>query len=182
MQVSHKILVDNPARLYLAAWARRSGEDGDGGGVFLSTDAGRSWHMIDNGLPPGKFSSSIIIDPEVPATLYVGYVAFTTGIGGVVKSTDGGETWIALPPLPANTSTGSLVIDPAAPSTLYAVASSFTPPGPPSWHILKSTDGGEHWNTYDAGLPPNTFITSLALDPATAGVFVGYAGAFQKID
>jgi hypothetical protein len=72
-----------------------------------------------------------------------------------------------------------LVVDPKAPSTLYAVGSSFTPPGPPSWRVLKSVDKGEHWNTYDVGLPANAFITSLALDPVTAGVYVGYAAGLN---
>ena len=42
----------SPQRLYLAAWARAAGTHGDGGGIFLSEDAGRSWRPIfDRGFP-----------------------------------------------------------------------------------------------------------------------------------
>jgi photosystem II stability/assembly factor-like uncharacterized protein len=150
--------------------------------VLKSTDGGESWNALDIPLPPGPpaaFFSSLVIDTS--STLYAVLPSFggPTPAGAILKSTDGGETWKALPALPANTSIGSLVIDPGAPSTFYAAGSSFTPPGPPSWRILKSTDGGEHWNTYDVGLPANTFITSLAIDPMTAGVYVGYAGVLN---
>ncbi len=33
-------------RLYLASWARASGEHGDGGGIFLSEDGGRNWKQV----------------------------------------------------------------------------------------------------------------------------------------
>ncbi|MDQ1411078.1 MAG: hypothetical protein QOJ41_2813, partial [Acidobacteriaceae bacterium] len=36
----------NPRRLYLAAWARASGVHGDGGGVYLSRDAGKTWRQV----------------------------------------------------------------------------------------------------------------------------------------
>jgi photosystem II stability/assembly factor-like uncharacterized protein len=158
-------------------------------GVLLkSTDGGQSWNALDPGLPagpPSAFFTSLVVDTS--STIYAVLPSFggPAPAGRILKSTDRGETWKTLPPLPASTSIGSLVIDPSAASTLYAVGSIFappepsTPPGPPSQRILKSSDGGEHWNIYDVGLPPNTFITSLALDPLTAGVYVGYAGAFN---
>src|SRR5581483_8542723 len=36
----------SPQRLYLGAWARASGVHGDGGGIFLSQDGGRTWRQI----------------------------------------------------------------------------------------------------------------------------------------
>lgn len=152
-------------------------------GVLLkSTDGGESWNALDPGLPagpPSAFFTFLAVDTA--STLYAVLPSFggPAPAGSILKSTDGGETWKTLPPVPANTSIGSLVIDPTAPSTLYAAGSTFTPPEPPAQRILKSSDGGEHWNTYDVGLAPNTFITSLALDPLTAGVYIGYAGAFS---
>ena len=37
---------ESPERLYLAAWARATGEHGDGGGVFLSENGGKSWKQV----------------------------------------------------------------------------------------------------------------------------------------
>ncbi|HET9696758.1 MAG TPA: hypothetical protein VFP40_07825, partial [Terriglobales bacterium] len=36
----------DPNRLYLAAWARATGLHGDGGGIFLSEDAGKTWKQV----------------------------------------------------------------------------------------------------------------------------------------
>ncbi len=44
---------NSPDRLYLAAWARATGAHGDGGGVFLSEDGGKSWkQVLDEGGSP----------------------------------------------------------------------------------------------------------------------------------
>jgi len=148
------------------------------GSILKSTDGGESWNTLDIPLPPGPpaaFFTSLVIDSS--STIYAVLPSFAGPAPGaaVLKSADGGATWKSLSALPPNTSIGTLFIDPTAASTLYAFGSSFTPPGPPSWRILKSTDGGEHWNTFDAGLPANTFISSLAVD-STGGVYIGYSG------
>src|SRR5205814_854428 len=36
---------NSPRRLYLAAWGRASGMHGEGGGIFLSDDAGQTWRQ-----------------------------------------------------------------------------------------------------------------------------------------
>jgi photosystem II stability/assembly factor-like uncharacterized protein len=37
---------DDTNRLYLATWARAAGIHGDGGGIFLSEDAGKTWLQV----------------------------------------------------------------------------------------------------------------------------------------
>ena len=151
--------------------------------VFLrSTDGGESWNPLNNDLPVPTFINFLAIDPIASSTLYA-----STNMG-IFKSINGGESWKALNTgLPPNFSGGSLVIDSAAPSTIYSVAPlSGVPgqaPGPPSWGILKSTDGGQSWNTFTVGLPPNSNINGLAVDPITpsriyAGVFGFPSGGF----
>ena len=36
----------SPNRLYLAAWAKATGQHGDGGGIFLSENAGKTWKRV----------------------------------------------------------------------------------------------------------------------------------------
>src|SRR5262249_43672382 len=87
--------------------------------------------------------------------------------GGILKSSDGGTTWNALPPLPAGIAFGLMFVHPSDSATLYVLGSMFTPappgapPGPPAAPksvIVKSTDGGQHWSVYDIGLPQATVL------------------------
>jgi len=52
---------DSPDRLYLAAWARDQGEHGEGGGIYLSVDAGKSWTRV---LDRDRHGYDVTIDPR----------------------------------------------------------------------------------------------------------------------
>src|SRR6185369_17329963 len=51
----------SPNRLYLAAWAKATGMHGDGGGIFLSEDGGKSWKQV---LDKDRHIYDITIDPR----------------------------------------------------------------------------------------------------------------------
>jgi photosystem II stability/assembly factor-like uncharacterized protein len=57
-----------------------------GGGVFKSTNAGRTWRAIDAGVA-GVNRGALKLDPRHPRTVYLGNAR------GVFKSTDGGRSW-----------------------------------------------------------------------------------------
>src|SRR5437764_5165542 len=65
--------------------------------ILKSTDGGTNWSPVNSGLPAdarGLYGiTSLAIDPRNPTTLYAG-----NGLrgGGVVKTTDGGESWTAV--------------------------------------------------------------------------------------
>ncbi len=75
-------------RLYLAAWARRMPDGDTGGGVFLSTDAGKTWKNI---LDKDQHVFDVTLDPKNPLTLYA--VGFESSVW---KSKSGGESWARL--------------------------------------------------------------------------------------
>jgi hypothetical protein len=106
------------------------------GGVFKSADGSLSW--TDTGLV--SCISDVAIDPQVPGTVYA-----ATWYSGVVRSTDGGTSWIAanagLPSSPYVSApyVAALAMDPQAPRTLFA-AISF-----PTQGLFKSVDGGNTW-------------------------------------
>jgi hypothetical protein len=56
-----------PERLYLAAWARAAGQHGDGGGIFLSKNGGKSWQPV---LDQDRHVYDVTIDPRDPKILY----------------------------------------------------------------------------------------------------------------
>ena len=79
----------SPQRLYLAAWARASGTHGDGGGIFLSEDAGRSWRPI---FDRDRHVYDITIDANDSNVLYAS--GFESSAW---RSNDRGEHWSRIP-------------------------------------------------------------------------------------
>jgi hypothetical protein len=79
----------SPRRLYLAAWARASGTHGDGGGIFLSEDAGQTWKQI---FDRDRHVYDVTIDPNDPTVLYA--AGFESSAW---RSVDRGEHWSRIP-------------------------------------------------------------------------------------
>jgi photosystem II stability/assembly factor-like uncharacterized protein len=137
-------------------------------GIFKSTDAARSWNKLDAApTAPGidlfpdapyYIADEITIDPVTPLTLYF---SFYTGNNdrGILKSTDGGQSWTRLDNGPGVNPFG-LVVDPVTSSTLYTLSSKN------DGNICKSTDGGQTWTIHPAA-PPGTSVSSLAIDPVS---------------
>jgi len=75
----------NPNRLYLAAWGRKTAEGAVDGGIFISTDGGNSWRNV---LSQDQHVYDITIDPRDPKVLYA--CGFESSAW---RSTDRGETW-----------------------------------------------------------------------------------------
>ena len=111
-----------------------------------------------------------------PSTLYA------VASNNTFKSTDGGGSWNVISGI---VRVRLLVIDPTNSSTIYAgtfpnYADTFRVP---FYSILKSTDGGESWNAINTGLPPDTFILALAIDPMMPStVYAAGNGIFRSTD
>jgi photosystem II stability/assembly factor-like uncharacterized protein len=69
-------------------WTHRSGSEG--GGVYRSTDGGRTWSKATQGLPALMGRIGIKVAPSSPNIVYI---VAETREGYVFKSTDHGETW-----------------------------------------------------------------------------------------
>ena len=75
----------NSDRIYLAAWTRASGVHGDGGGIFVSNDAGKNWRQV---LDRDRHVYDITVDSKNPNVLYA--VGFESSAW---RSADRGEHW-----------------------------------------------------------------------------------------
>ena len=120
------------------------------GGLFKTTDGGATWNIISSVVGV----NSIAIDPRNSSVVYA-----LTG-HGLLKSSNGGETWSAAGNGLPSPYAYLVVIDPVTPSTLFAVI------GGLNGGIFKSTNGGASWNALNTGLT-NPFFSFLIIDPST---------------
>ncbi|MHB8425142.1 MAG: WD40/YVTN/BNR-like repeat-containing protein, partial [Gammaproteobacteria bacterium] len=132
----------------------------DGGGVYYSPDAGKSWRFM--GLRDAGQIGRIVIDPADPKVVYVcalGDVWKPNEQRGVFMSTDGGGHWKKVLYVNDQTGCSSLAMQPGNPQVLIAgmwqlrrypwVLDS----GGPGSGLYRSTDGGLTWHKLSDGLP-----------------------------
>src|SRR5260370_1714893 len=156
----------NPDIVYASLWEVRLGpwEDGNqysgtGGGVFKSTDGGKPWRALANGLPKGIIQVDVAIPASQPSRLYAS-VATNEPSVGIYRSEDAGENWtrIATDPRPAGRIGGGDLpvprVDPKNPDIVYG-ASTVT---------MRSTDGGKTWMSF-RGAPGGDDYQNLWINP-----------------
>jgi photosystem II stability/assembly factor-like uncharacterized protein len=109
--------------------------------IWKTTNGGTTWDSLNPGTNPWFFS--VHFQPDVQIGYAVGI------IGNIVKTTDGGATWVEQP---SHTSTSGTLIDlrsvqfPLNPQTGYVVGQFGT--------ILKTTDGGASFVEQNTGQGP----------------------------
>jgi photosystem II stability/assembly factor-like uncharacterized protein len=151
---------------------------GAGGGIWKTTDAGRTWWPVGDSLPPAI--GALAVAPTAPDTIYVGsgQVAprYDVAAGrGVFKSTDGGRTWQPLG-LAASRDIGRIWVDPRN-ADVVVVAALGHIFGPNSERgIYRSTDGGKTW-VHALAINDDTGVVDLAADPTNPDLV--YAAAWQ---
>src|ERR1043165_5871281 len=145
------------------------------GNFYVSVDGGMSsiFANVNVNSETGEWVSPIAADYNNPGTLYVGYT-------NVVKSTDGGLSWMSLNPLPPNAihdnELCALAVSNSNSDVIYAARRIRFEYASPST-IYVTQDGGNNWNDITAGLPDSLFFTGIDVSQTNADIaYVSLAG------
>jgi len=153
--------------------------------VFKTTDFGNTWTQIVSEKTTGAEITSVYVDPSHGQTLYAISNPGSCGpkffICGLLKTTDGGNTWNQLSGLASN-NVFSVAIEPNS-GAIY-VDATVTGLGVAA---LKSTDGGNTWTPlYDKFSDDPASGEIVEVDPNTASTVyalpVGYNRMYQSVD
>jgi photosystem II stability/assembly factor-like uncharacterized protein len=142
------------------------------GGVWKTTDYGRTWRPIFDHQPTGSIGALAVAWSD-PRVIYVG-----SGEGiqrpdlsvgdGIYQSNDGGATWKHLG-LRDGQQIGSIIVDPHDPSRVFAAVLGH-PYGPnPERGVFRSLDYGATWQKV-LYKDENTGAAQVAFDPSNAQI------------
>ena len=143
-----------------------------GGGVWKTTDAGRTWKPIFDAMPIASIGA-MAVAPSDPNVIYVGSgeadMRSDISYGnGVYKSTDGGSTWQHVG-LEDTRQIGSILVDPKNAEVVFVAALGHAYGPNAQRGVFRSTDGGRTWQKVlykDA----DTGAIDLAFDPTNSQI------------
>ena len=143
-----------------------------GGGVWKSTNAGRTWTPVFDSQTVASIGA-IGVAPSNPNVVYVGTgesdMRDSIGFGdGMYKSTDAGTTWEHIG-LDATRQIGRVIVDPKNPDIVFVAALGHAYGPSPDRGVYRSRDGGATWQKV---LFKNDSVGAidLALDPTSSQV------------
>jgi photosystem II stability/assembly factor-like uncharacterized protein len=173
---ANSIAIDpvHPDIVYAGLWQARLGpwEDDNeyeraGGGLYKSSDGGKTWKKLAGGLPANTVEVNVALAPSRPSRLYAALSTTDRSSYGhskgnaLYRSDDAGATWTAITtddrPL-MKIGGGDLmvpVVDPQKPDVVYVA----------SIVAMKSSDGGKTW-TWLRGAPGGDDYQNLWVNPS----------------
>ncbi|MBZ5565215.1 MAG: hypothetical protein LAP13_22690 [Acidobacteriia bacterium] len=134
-----------------------------GNGMYKSEDAGKTWKHL--GLGDTQQIGRILVDPHNPNVVFVAALGHAYGPNsqrGVLRTTDGGQTWQRVLFKDENTGAIDLAFGSRDARVIYAALwqtrrppwSIYPPSNGPGSGLYKSTDGGDTWQQLTGhGLP-----------------------------
>ncbi len=136
------------------------------------------WEWLGPGNIGGR-TRSMLIDPSNPQIMYAGSVG-----GGVWKTTNGGNTWSALPGLSANLAVSTMAMSPLNPQVILAGTGEgfFNADAIRGAGIFVTTNGGNTWSQVPStNTPEFQYVNRIAISPNGQTVLVATnSGLFRS--
>jgi photosystem II stability/assembly factor-like uncharacterized protein len=138
-----------------------------GGGVWKSTNSGRTWRPIFDSQPIASIGA-VTVAPSNPDIVYVGTgeadMRSQISYGnGMYKSTDAGATWAHIG-LAGTRQIGRVLVDPKNPNVVFVAALGHAYGPNPDRGVFRSQDGGATWRKV-LFKNDNVGAIDLAIDP-----------------
>lgn len=142
------------------------------GGVWKTTDFGRTWNPIFDDQPTGSIGD-IVVSPSNPNTIYVGcgegLQRPDLSVGdGIYKSIDGGKSWKNTG-LAEGQQIGGLAIDPNNEQRVFAAVLGHPYAANKERGIYRTLDGGQSWERV-LYIDENTGAIQVTIDPNHSNV------------
>lgn len=142
-------------------------------GLYRTRDGGTTWRRVvtASAAPNGVYSNyafgfafvAIAIDPRNPRNVYAGIRSH-----GILRSTDGGDTWRAADNGLTDVHVTALDIDPRDPRVVYASTL--------EGGVFRSTDAARRWGPFGVGLHSADTVTAFAIAPMGRVIYAATEG------
>jgi photosystem II stability/assembly factor-like uncharacterized protein len=157
--------------VYATLWESREGPwenstwNGTNGGIFKSTDGGKTWNQLRRGLPEKIVQANLAVAPSSPKTLLA--TVKTLVASNIFRSEDGGESWVNTTD-DSRPSTGIgggdlpvVRFDPKNSAIVYSA----------SIVCWKSIDGGKNWEGW-RGAPGGDDYQNIWINPDNSNIIL----------
>jgi photosystem II stability/assembly factor-like uncharacterized protein len=153
-----------------------------GGGVWKSTNAGRTWIPVFDSQPIASIGA-IAVAPSNPGVVYVGTgetdMRDSISFGnGMYKSADAGSTWRHIG-LESTRQIGRVLVDPQNADIVFVAALGHAYGPNPDRGVFRSRDGGATWQKV-LFKNENVGAVDLAMDPANSRVVYAALWAIRR--
>ncbi|MCR9295400.1 MAG: glycosyl hydrolase, partial [bacterium] len=180
--------VSNPQVLYAAMWEHQRKpwiviSGGEGSGVYKTTDGGKTWKPIHEGLPEEKGKAAVAVSRSNPDRVYLLLESDSQEEkGGLFVSTDAGKKWERISQdhrlIQRAWYYTELFIDPTDEHTVYVLSAS----------ALRSIDGGKTWETlsgthgdyHDLWINPRDARNMIVANDGGAAITFNYGDSWSR--
>lgn len=137
------------------------------GALLVSHDGGRTFEDLRIDPEPAECDMHrLLVNPRAPDRMIA-----AVGLVGLVRSADGGSTWVRDPVMPQMEYPDAFVMHPDEPDLLFLAAGVGWPPhwyksGRAQGKVARSRDGGKTWDRLLGGLPngQRALFSALSLE------------------